>query len=69
MLRAGEAALAALLARLQASAVGRDTPIHAIAIGKADERQLSELNDRTVGRLFQAGDDIAGALRGARGYN
>jgi Ca-activated chloride channel family protein len=64
-----ETGRAALLDRLQASAVGRDTPIHAIAIGEADERQLSELNDRTVGRLFRAGDDIAGALRGARGYN
>ncbi|MEL6523460.1 MAG: VWA domain-containing protein, partial [Pseudomonadota bacterium] len=48
---------------------GRDVPVHAIAFGKADEDQLRELNDATIGRLFKAGDDLAKALRSAKGYN
>lgn len=48
---------------------GRDVPIHAIAFGNADEAQLRELNKATIGRLFRAGDDLAGALRKAKGYN
>lgn len=48
---------------------GRDVPIHAIAFGEADEAQLRELNDATIGRLFTAGDDLAKALRSAKGYN
>ena len=48
---------------------GKDIPIHAIAFGDADEAQLKELNDATIGRLFTAGDDLAGALRKAKGYN
>jgi Uncharacterized protein containing a von Willebrand factor type A (vWA) domain len=48
---------------------GRDVPIHAIAFGDADETQLRELNDATIGRLFSAGGDLAAALRSAKGYN
>lgn len=48
---------------------GRDVPIHAIAFGDADEAQLEELNAATIGRLFDAGGDLAGALRKAKGYN
>ncbi|MBM7069727.1 substrate-binding domain-containing protein [Actibacterium sp. 188UL27-1] len=51
------------------SGFGKDIPIHAIAFGKADESQLKELNDATIGRLFKAGDDLAKALRSAKGYN
>ncbi|MEO0821798.1 MAG: substrate-binding and VWA domain-containing protein [Pseudomonadota bacterium] len=48
---------------------GRDIPIHAIALGEADERQLDELNAATVGRLFDARTDMAKALKSAKGYN
>lgn len=48
---------------------GRDVPIHAIAFGEADAAQLQELNAATIGRLFHAGDDLAEALRSAKGYN
>lgn len=46
-----------------------DIPIHSIAFGNADENQLSELSDATVGRMFKAGQDLAKALRSAKGYN
>ena len=48
---------------------GRDVPIHSIAFGKADEQQLNTLSDASIGRLFKAKDDLAGALRKAKGYN
>ena len=60
---------AALLAHLRALPFGRDVPIHAIAFGKADEAQLEELSRATIGRLFHAKDDLAEALRSAKGYN
>lgn len=47
----------------------RDIPIHSIAFGNADEDQLRALSQATVGRLFAAGEDIANALRAAKGYN
>ncbi|MEL6475805.1 MAG: substrate-binding domain-containing protein [Pseudomonadota bacterium] len=50
-------------------AFGRDVPIHSIAFGKADERQLKELSTASVGRMFTAGEDLANALRKAKGYN
>lgn len=59
----------AFLRYLTQLAYGRDVPIHAIAFGAADEAQLRELNEATIGRLFKAGDDLAGALRSAKGYN
>lgn len=51
------------------SGFGRDLPIHAIAFGNADLKQLNALADGSIGRLFTAGDDLAGALRQAKGYN
>lgn len=48
---------------------GNDVPIHAIAFGKADMSQLTALTTGSIGRLFTAGDDMAGALRQAKGYN
>lgn len=59
----------AFLNRLHQSGFGDAVPIHAIAFGKADEAQLRELNAATIGRLFSAGSDLAGALRAAKGYN
>ena len=58
-----------LLASLRDSGFGQDVPIHAIAFGAADEEQLKELNEATIGRLFTAGSDLAAALRKAKGYN
>lgn len=57
------------LQQLDHSGFGRDVPIHSIAFGKADEAQLKELSQATIGRMFVAGGDIAKALRGAKGYN
>ena len=54
---------------LDSLAFGRDVPIHSIAFGNADEAQLKALSEATIGRLFRAGDDLAGALRKAKGYN
>jgi Ca-activated chloride channel family protein len=58
-----------MLDHMAALSYGRDVPIHAIAFGNADEQQLKELNEATIGRLFKAGSDLAGALRKAKGYN
>ena len=54
---------------LQNAPYGRDVPVHAIAFGQADKQQLEALADASVGRLFDAKDDLAGALRKAKGYN
>ena len=51
------------------SGFGKDIPIHAIAFGDADMTQLTALTDGSIGRLFVAGQDLAGALRQAKGYN
>jgi len=51
------------------SGFGKDIPIHAIAFGEADMSQLTALTEGSIGRLFTAGDDLAGALRQAKGYN
>lgn len=48
---------------------GNDVPIHAIAFGNADMAQLTALTTDSIGRLFIAGTDLAGALRQAKGYN
>ncbi|RYH11163.1 substrate-binding domain-containing protein [Tropicimonas sp. IMCC6043] len=58
-----------LLSYMNDLGFGRDVPIHAISFGAADEAQLKELNQETVGRLFNAGSDLAKALRSAKGYN
>jgi Ca-activated chloride channel homolog len=51
------------------TAWAKDIPIHSVAFGSADEDQLKALSEATVGRMFKAGDDIAKALRAAKGYN
>jgi Ca-activated chloride channel family protein len=48
---------------------GNDIPIHAVAFGQPDMQQLTALTTKSIGRLFTAGDDLAGALRQAKGYN
>jgi Ca-activated chloride channel homolog len=58
-----------MLQKLRSSGFAMDIPIHSIAFGKADEAQLQELSESSIGRMFTAGDDIAKALRGAKGYN
>jgi len=58
-----------MLDRIAESGFFRDIPIHSIAFGAADEDQLQALSAGSIGRLFKAGDDIAKALRGAKGYN
>lgn len=58
-----------MLRFLDQSGYGRDIPIHSIAFGNADEAQLEELSDKTIGRMFKAGSDLAKALRSAKGYN
>jgi len=60
---------AAFRAFLERQPFGRDVPIHSVALGQADEQQLRELSETTIGRLFHAKDDLAGALRSAKGYN
>ncbi|MEO0912829.1 MAG: VWA domain-containing protein, partial [Pseudomonadota bacterium] len=58
-----------MLNALRQSGFGLDVPIHSIAFGNADTAQLEELSNATVGRMFTAGDDLAKALRSAKGYN
>lgn len=58
-----------MLQVLKASGFGRDIPIHSIAFGNADKEQLSRLSEAATGRMFTAGDDLAKALRSAKGYN
>ena len=56
-------------AMLQGLSFGRDVPIHAIAFGQADETQLRELSEATIGRLFRSKGDLPQTLRKAKGYN
>ena len=51
------------------SGFGKDVPSHVIAFGAADMPQLTALTTGSIGRLFSAGTDLAGALRQAKGYN
>ncbi len=55
--------------KLAAEPWAQAIPIHSIAFGAADEEQLKALSAASVGRMFKAGDDIAAALRSAKGYN
>jgi Ca-activated chloride channel family protein len=48
---------------------GNDIPIHAVAFGQPDMKQLTALTTQSIGRLFTAANDLAGALRQAKGYN
>ncbi|EIJ33685.1 substrate-binding domain-containing protein [Thiothrix nivea] len=54
---------------LRALPFAGDVPIHAIAFGDADERQLEALTSQSVGRFFKVKDDLPGVLREAKGYN
>jgi Ca-activated chloride channel family protein len=58
-----------LMGYIRQSGFAQDVPIHAIAFGNADEAQLNELSQISIGRMFKAGDDLAAALRKAKGYN
>ncbi|WP_323768064.1 substrate-binding domain-containing protein [Antarctobacter sp.] len=58
-----------LLLHMEQTRYTRDIPIHTIAFGNADKEQLDELAKMSVGRLFTAGEDLANALRSAKGYN
>jgi Ca-activated chloride channel family protein len=58
-----------IFAALEDTAWAEDIPIHSIAFGDADTEQLEALSQATVGRMFTAGNDIAKALRAAKGYN
>lgn len=58
-----------LFRALEGTSWAKDVPIHSIAFGAADTEQLEALSQATVGRMFTAGDDIAKALRAAKGYN
>ncbi|OYX25696.1 MAG: hypothetical protein B7Z10_05430 [Rhodobacterales bacterium 32-66-7] len=60
---------AALFSALRSSPWAGGIPVHSIAFGQADEDQLKALSEATVARMFVAGDDIAKALRAAKGYN
>ena len=56
--------------RIAQSGFASAIPIHSIAFGAAaDETQLKALSADSIGKLFKAGNDIAAALRGAKGYN
>ncbi len=54
---------------LQGLSYATKVPIHSIAFGDADEAQLQELSNASIGRLFHAKSDLAAALRKAKGYN
>ena len=60
---------AEFLAEWKNSPLAKLVPIHSIAFGSADETQLHQLSDATIGRVFEAKDDLVLALRTARGYN
>jgi Ca-activated chloride channel family protein len=48
---------------------GHDIPVFGITFGDADVRQLNDLAERTHGRVFNGGDNLAEAFRAVRGYN
>lgn len=48
--------------------MGYDIPIHSITFGEADETQLKQISELTIGRVFH-GDNLVKAFREARGYN
>ncbi|MCI4661653.1 MAG: substrate-binding and VWA domain-containing protein [Neomegalonema sp.] len=59
----------AFVTALGRTSFGRDVPVHAIAFGNANESQLRELAQLSVGRLFKSKSDLAQTLRSAKGYN
>jgi Ca-activated chloride channel family protein len=48
--------------------MGYDIPIHSITFGNADETQLKDISELTIGRVFH-GHDLVKAFRKAKGYN
>lgn len=60
---------AQMLRDLGSKAWTKTIPVYSIAFGDADVAQLKALSEASVGRMFTAGDDIAKALRSAKGYN
>jgi len=67
--KSSEAREGAFHRALETLPYAKDVPIHTIAFGESDERQLEDLSSLTVGRLFHSGGDLPKTLRKARGYN
>lgn len=57
-----------LSAAIQKTPMGADIPIFSITFGDADERQLKEISNLTIGRVFP-GENLIKAFRAAKGYN
>lgn len=60
--------VATLSTAIQNTPMGADIPIFSITFGQADERQLREISEITMGRVF-SGKDLVKAFRAAKGYN
>jgi len=60
--------VADLSAAIRKTPMGADIPIFSITFGDADERQLREISEMTVGRVFP-GKNLIEAFRSAKGYN
>ncbi|MGP6089148.1 substrate-binding domain-containing protein [Antarctobacter jejuensis] len=58
-----------LLAHIAETPYTKDIPIHTIALGAADQDQLSELGKLSSGQVFRAGDDLSRTLQMAKGGN
>lgn len=48
---------------------GSDIPIFSITFGDADEKQLKQISQVTIGRVFKGSGNLVSAFRKARGYN
>jgi Ca-activated chloride channel family protein len=67
--RSDESSLGVFRSVLQSLPYAKDIPIHTIAFGESDERQLRELSNLTVGRMFHSEGNLPRTLREAKGYN
>lgn len=61
-------AIGDLQAAMSRLPMGSDIPVFSITFGEADETQLREISEITVGRVFP-GQDLVKAFRNAKGYN
>jgi Ca-activated chloride channel homolog len=61
-------AVGELQAAMSRLPMGSDIPIFSITFGEADESQLREISEISVGRVFP-GHDLVKAFRNAKGYN
>ncbi len=61
-------AVGELQAAMSRLPMGSDIPIFSITFGDADESQLREISEISVGRVFP-GHDLVKAFRNAKGYN